>query len=191
MNKMKPNNSDSHHLASGFTLMEAMVTLGIVAILATLATPSFMDLIKKQFSDNYAKDMQYLLQFARSAAISKKGYVSVCNYTTQGDTLKCLQNTDWSDQVIVFLDNGDRQCSNCLATPGNGDRLLKRLSAPNSSVTITTGLETIVFQPTGQTGDGNGDGQPDQGTIEIKSNQKNAAKSEIKIDLSGRVYLSS
>ncbi len=44
---MAPSHFKSQHPASGFTLLELMITVVVVSILAALAYPSFMDSIRK------------------------------------------------------------------------------------------------------------------------------------------------
>ena len=56
----------------GFTLIEAMVVVALVAILATLALPSFTTLIANQRVTSAAHELQTLLQYARAEGVYKR-----------------------------------------------------------------------------------------------------------------------
>jgi prepilin-type N-terminal cleavage/methylation domain-containing protein len=58
--------------AHGFTLIEAMVVVALVAILAALAAPSFNTMIANQRVASAAQELQILLQFARADAVYRR-----------------------------------------------------------------------------------------------------------------------
>jgi type IV fimbrial biogenesis protein FimT len=62
----------------GFTLVELMVTIAILAILATIGLPSFQRLISDYRVSAQANGVQGLLQFARSEAVKRRQPVVVC-----------------------------------------------------------------------------------------------------------------
>lgn len=61
----------------GFTLLEAMVVVALVAILAALAAPSFIGAIANQRVNSASQEVQGLLQFARAEAVFKRTQSSV------------------------------------------------------------------------------------------------------------------
>lgn len=61
----------------GYTLLELMVTLGIVAILAGVAVPSFNDFIRTQRLRSVASDLNTTFQLARSEAVKRNADVTV------------------------------------------------------------------------------------------------------------------
>jgi type IV fimbrial biogenesis protein FimT len=61
----------------GFTIMELMTVVAIVAILASFALPSFRDLVQRSRLKTAASDFHTSLTFARSEAIKRNGTVSV------------------------------------------------------------------------------------------------------------------
>lgn len=61
----------------GFTLVELMVTLAVLAILSTLAAPMFGDLIQRNKIDAASGELTHLLQYARSEAITRASAVTV------------------------------------------------------------------------------------------------------------------
>ncbi|MFT4195883.1 GspH/FimT family pseudopilin [Ottowia sp.] len=70
----------------GFTAIELMVVIAIVAILAALAAPSFTPLIERWRVRQAAEDMQATLYYARSEAIKRGGGISIVP-----------QGSGWSD----------------------------------------------------------------------------------------------
>jgi type IV fimbrial biogenesis protein FimT len=90
----------SRKRASGFTMLELIMVVVIVAILGTIAVPSFRYVTN---SNRIATEVNGLLgdlQFARSQAVKEGQMVTVCTSSTgTGCT-----STDWQLGWIVFLD---------------------------------------------------------------------------------------
>ena len=82
----------------GFTLLELMVVLIIVAIVLTFAVPSFRTLILNQRINGLTDNLFNSLSYARSLALSNDEPVTVCPYSAAGSTT-CGNN--WSAGWIV------------------------------------------------------------------------------------------
>ncbi|QPS10101.1 GspH/FimT family pseudopilin [Delftia acidovorans] len=67
----------------GFTMIELMVVVALVAVLAALAAPSFTTQIANQRVNTAAQELQSLLQFARSQAVHQR---TESNFTGAGQT---------------------------------------------------------------------------------------------------------
>ncbi len=64
-------------VARGITLVEALVVVAIGAILVSLATPSFNDLIARKRLEGMAAELTTDLQYARSEAVQRGQLVTV------------------------------------------------------------------------------------------------------------------
>jgi len=62
----------------GFGIIELVVTLAVVGILATIAAPSLMTMIRDNRMTAYTNQLTATLMRARSEAISRRGSVTVC-----------------------------------------------------------------------------------------------------------------
>ncbi|WP_443612216.1 pilus assembly FimT family protein [Acinetobacter pseudolwoffii] len=61
----------------GFTLIELMVTIAVLAIMATIAAPSFGDLIAKRHLDTSIRELSLVLSDARAQATTLRKNVTV------------------------------------------------------------------------------------------------------------------
>jgi type IV fimbrial biogenesis protein FimT len=90
---------------SGFTLVEMLISVAVVAILLTIGIPSFRYVTN---SNRIAAEINGLLgdmQFARAEAIKEGQPVTVC-VSTNGTS--CVNTNNWQNGWIVFSDvNGN------------------------------------------------------------------------------------
>jgi len=89
--------------AAGFTLMELMFTVLIVAILLAVAVPSFRQFTRNNRVTAAQNDLVTSLTLARSEALRRNRPVSVCAST---DGSSCGDETDWGSGWIAFTDRG-------------------------------------------------------------------------------------
>lgn len=88
----------------GFSLIEVMVTVGILAILAALAGPSFQPLIDKWRVQQTVENMKSTLYYARSEAIKRGGRVGI----QKNDVADCAPDStaqEWNCGWFVFVDS--------------------------------------------------------------------------------------
>jgi type IV fimbrial biogenesis protein FimT len=62
----------------GFTLLELMVTLGVLGILTTIAYPSMRDFMLRNRAVAQSNSIRSDLQYARGGAAATRSYVSIC-----------------------------------------------------------------------------------------------------------------
>ncbi|MTI14988.1 GspH/FimT family pseudopilin [Sansalvadorimonas verongulae] len=116
----------------GFTLVELMVVMAVLAILAGVVTPSFTDMVVRNGVSTHTNKMISLLRYARSEAISRQNSVVLCNGNTDGSA--CGNSTD----IVLVVDEAD------------GTVLLVSPPIPRQVVTQPANLN-IRFEPNGST----------------------------------------
>lgn len=101
--------------AAGFTLMELLIAIAMLAILTTLAVPAFTQFIQNNRLSAQANEMVAAMQFARSEALRRGRPVQVCS---SSDGAAC--NGNWNEGWIAVVDPGgdDEEVLRVWPTPG-------------------------------------------------------------------------
>lgn len=134
----------------GFTIVELMVSLGVLAILVAIAMPRFDQMIRWNQADRFREDMYAELALARSEALARGRSVTVCAATdTNAGSESCsADDSDWQSGWIVFEDLDSD------STYDNGEPLISIYENPNigqAQISYNNG-DSIRFNRLGGTG---------------------------------------
>lgn len=83
----------------GFTLVELLITISILAIVLTMAIPTFSTVTDSIRQRTQVNQLLADLNFARSRAITSRRTVSLCAGQTSCDGV-----ARWKNQIIIFED---------------------------------------------------------------------------------------
>jgi len=117
---------------AGFTLVELMITIAVLAILIALATPSFTSVINSNRLTAQANNLMADLQLARSEAVRRNRKVSVCR-TTDGAACATAVG-DWDSWLVVL--------------PGTAPEVL-RSNGVKAPVELTSAVASVEFRADG------------------------------------------
>ena len=116
---------------AGFSLIEMLVAIAIVAILASLAAPSFNEVTLGSKLRSYANNLVASSRLARGEAVKRNTAVTMC---ASANGSSCASG-GW-EQGWVVLDGATVLHSQGAAVDG-------------FSISETGGLDSLTFQPTG------------------------------------------
>lgn len=115
----------------GFTLVELMVTIAVLAIVTSIAIPAFNSTILNNRVSGTTQNIQATLAMARSEAVKRNKSVMVCRANSNQDA--CASNgTNWSSGWLVISD---------------GEVL--RVGTPSASIDVTGPNTAVEFRGSG------------------------------------------
>lgn len=130
---------------NGITLVELMITLAVLAVVITLAVPSFNALIRNNRIYTQINDLHLSLMRARAEAMSQVKRITVC---TSSDAATCNATGKWEDGWIVFVEHNATQN----AAVDSGEEILQvqqKLSGGNTLRGDTNVTNYISYVGTG------------------------------------------
>jgi type IV fimbrial biogenesis protein FimT len=120
--------------ADGFTLVELMAVLVIVAVLLSIAVPSFSILSLRTKLKAYSNDLVSSAYLARGEAVKRNIPVTLCIANADGDA--CVGAGDW-DQGWIVID------------PAGDVKKWQQSTEVGIKIFELSSIHTITFQPSG------------------------------------------
>jgi len=136
---------------TGFTLIELMVTVIVLAVLLGIGVPSFRDFLRNSRITGATNDIVTDFNVARSEAVKRRVPVTVCK--SQDGATCDADDTDPFTRWIIFVDDADPAAAS--ADDGNGEvdgtEAVLRQRAIDDSITVTVNASgrRMVYLPTG------------------------------------------
>ncbi|WP_167854832.1 GspH/FimT family pseudopilin [Mangrovimicrobium sediminis] len=130
----------------GFSIVELMVVLVVLAVTLTLAAPSFIDTRKNSQIRTESYAFRSTLTNARSEAMARRFPVIVCE---SADNTNCTTSGDWSNGYLAFADMDEDD-----APDPNEIIINHRVSAPEIELAFEdfsgTGQSRVSFSTRGE-----------------------------------------
>ena len=161
---------------NGFTLIELMISVSIVAIVAAIVIPNFNEFIVRMRVDNEISQLHRLLLTARNSAINANRDVTLCPIDNNSHC-----TTDWQNNIIVFVDIND----DSIYSPELNEVIIRIKSSAKINDKLQYGLfrKKIKFAATGRT-----TGWGSNGTLKYCPEHNTELSRAIVIATSGRFY---
>jgi type IV fimbrial biogenesis protein FimT len=132
----------------GFTLIELMVTLAVLAIVLGIAVPSFQDMALRNRLVSETNNLVSALAIARSESIKRGRVVTICKTSNPDSaTPTCSTGANWQNGWIVFTDGGTRG-----TIDGTDERLKIQQSGSTGGPTVTSSTSFANFVSYGAAG---------------------------------------
>ena len=128
---------------AGFTIVELMMILVVVAVLLGIGGPSFQNSLQRNRMQSTVSEMAGALSLARSEAVIRSTPIGMCPVLAAGGN---CSGSSWETGYMIFVDDGEGG-GNAADGERNGDEEELRFGeeAP-AGVTV----RTLGFQGTGQ-----------------------------------------
>jgi type IV fimbrial biogenesis protein FimT len=127
----------------GFTLIELMVSIAVLAILLGIAAPSFRSMTATSDLRGVSNELITTLAQARSEAIKRGGRVTVC---MSADGAACIATGGWEQGWIMFNDDTH---SGTTAVIDTGETVLRVFPSTSSNIVINGNMTYVSYSADG------------------------------------------
>jgi type IV fimbrial biogenesis protein FimT len=129
----------SYNKNKGFTLIELMVTIAIIAILLAIGLPSFTNTITRNKLETEANNLLRDFSFSRTEAIKQGQSVSIC---PSSNGTSCSGGSDYGNGWIIFIDSNENGAV-------NGEEIIRVIENPSAAITITGSILFVCYNANG------------------------------------------
>ena len=176
MRKAGPGVAPTKAASRGFTLIELMVTLAVMAIVLGLAVPGFQSVVNGNRLSAAANELVASLQTARMEAIRRSRRVVVCSSANANAGTDATCATANVDGWITFMDaNSDGDFDKV------GDTLLRNSTFDGN--VLVGGDDKVMYRADGLARDGSG-ALMTSGNVRMRIDTSQPAKNVRCIDIS-------
>ncbi len=135
----------------GFSLIEMMVSIGILVIMAGIGTPMMSMFLQNSRVTATANDLYSMVNLARAEAIRRNTRVTLCGVDAAGRCLTSTGNATPFEQYgwAIFEDNSSGASTMDGAKAVTG-KLIRVQSAPPSGLLVRSTFGYAMFSPMGQ-----------------------------------------
>jgi type IV fimbrial biogenesis protein FimT len=132
--------------ASGFTILELMIAVAVLAILMGIAVPSFSEMMRQNRLAAQTNDLLTATAVARSEAVKRGSLVTLC----PANRNVCSGNSRWSDGWLVITDDGPNVGQ---LEEDQGEMILQRFPAATGQQLVVTNnaITSITYRGSGAT----------------------------------------
>ena len=125
---------------NGFTLIELMITIAVLAILLAVGMPSFQSVITSNRMTSQTNNFLAELALARSESIKRGIRVSICSSADiTVATPSCANSPTWGTGWIIFTDS-----AGVAGTRDGTDTVLRVGDTPRGEITLVQAANTFV-----------------------------------------------
>ena len=133
--------------SNGFTLVEVIITLVVVAIIMAVGIPGLSSMMANNQAIANSNDLITALSFSRNESVKRGTRISICakSPTAQGNFTCGAGNNDWSNGWFAFVDSNGSAAADYSPTSENQ---LRSWPAPSGNFTMT-GPVSVGFNSSG------------------------------------------
>lgn len=137
-------NSSIDKTSQGFTLIEVLITVTILAITLAIALPSLNTFIVQMRVDNAITETHRLILVARNTAINTGKNTTLCPLNASN---AC--SNDWEGEISVFANNSNDIATNSTYN-STTDQVIKIKAAVKNGDSLTFAHNRLIYSPTGR-----------------------------------------